>query len=191
MWTDRPFRATRLSFVAITLLLIGSILSLLLDWARLGTQGQSWGLLENCPVCVAAARFIGPIAAVDTASRVAGIMVWVSFVLGLIGLAYFSQTRTTSTFETFLVAAGGFVLAFSPVVFVLLLPEAVPIHLAAGGYFALFFGVLSLVIATAGLRADAADGMITDGWAKDDDEETSRHSSEASAAATYGAVGRS
>lgn len=190
MWVDRPFRAARLSFLAICLLIIGSILSLALNWAKLGTQGQSWGLLQSCPVCVAAARFIGPIAAVDTASRIAEIMVWVAFMLSLIALAFFAQTRITSNFQTFLTAAGGFVLAFSPVAFVLLLPEAVPIHLDIGGYLALFFGVMAMVTAAAGLRAETEEEFdIVEGWGKDSiDEERSHTGSEASAAATYGAI---
>ena len=195
MWAERPFTAGRLSFAAITLLLVGSIISLIANFARLGTQGQSWGLLESCPVCVAAARFIGPIAAVDTASKVAGIMVWASLILALIGLAYFAQTRIVSSFQTFLVATGGFVLAFAPVTFVLLLPEAVPIHLDSGGYLALFFGVMSMVTATAGLRAESDDEIsISEGWGRDSEDEVrserSHVSSEASAAATYGAIAK-
>ena len=187
--------ATRLSFLAISALLLGAILSLVVDFARLGIQGDSWGLLESCPVCVAAARFIGPIAAVDIASKVAGMMVWVALVLDLIGLSYFAQTRVTSTFQTFLVASGGFILAFSPVVFVLLLPEAVPIHLAAGGYFALFFGVMSMVISTAALRSKIDDEMSqaedwereSEDWRRESEEERS-YKSEASAIARYGAL---
>jgi len=189
MWGDRPIRAARLSLLSISSLLIGSVLALFLNWAKLGTQGFSWGLLENCPICVAASRFIGPIAAVDTASKVAAIMVWLALILGLIGLAYFAQTRVTSTLETVLVAAGAFMLAFAPIVFVMLLPEAVPIHLDVGGYVALFFGVVSLIISTLGLRTETVAEGIAEGWLKDDDDATSR-ASEASGVATYGALPR-
>lgn len=115
-------------------------------------------------------------------------MVWMSFVLGLIGLAYFSQTKTTSSFETFLTASGGFILAFSPVVFVMLLPEAVPIHLASGGYIALFFGVLSMVMASAGLRAEAQEEEAEEEELSilEDDENRRRGSS--AAAAAYGSI---
>jgi hypothetical protein len=192
MWSEKPFRAARLSLLAIWVLLLGCTLGLLMNWAKLGTQGQSWGLLDSCPICVAAARLIGPIAAVDNASRVAAIMVWTALVLGLLGMAYFAVTRATSSLQTFLIAAGGFILAFAPVVFVMLLPEAVPIHLDAGGYVALFFGVMSLVTATAGLRAEAEE----EEWAASDIsldememEQISPRGSEPSAAATYGSLG--
>ena len=145
-------------------------------------------MLESCPLCVTAARLIEPIAQVDTATRVAAVMVWLSFFFGLVGLAYFVQTKVTTTMETSIVGVGGLVLAFAPVVFVMLLPGGVPIHLDYGGYAALLFGIVALVTATAALRIEEPPSTpIRDGWAKEEEEDEHL---EATAAATYGTLRR-
>ena len=168
----------------ITLICSASVALFIPRWASLGSDGQYWGLLENCPVCVIASRFIGPIAAVETASKIALLSVWFALGIGFLSLILLFIKSKAIPIQLVFAGIGGVVLSLSTILFVLFLPDGVPVKLGLSSYVAFFGGLISLLNATLGFREESTDNSVLE-------ERNSRapsRLSEASAAATYGTV---
>lgn len=160
-------RSTKLTCLSCLTALAGCLFSLYLPWARLGQQGQSWSLIEDCPICVVAARFIEPIGQIGNASKTAVGMVYASASCAAACVLIIAQTKKNSRAAQGFSLLSGALLAFAPMVFLLMIPNSIPVHLGVAGYGAVGFGTAALVCAVAALNEAQRYSVVDvrDGWA--------------------------
>ncbi|KAH9249654.1 hypothetical protein BASA81_012623 [Batrachochytrium salamandrivorans] len=156
--------------VSFSLLFVGSVLGLVLNWARLGTaDGQAWSLVHPCPVCFDVSKLLSPIMALDKASKLALHMVSLSFVLSLVAMTLVLFNKPKSYVEMVL-GVGGIALALSPLVFALSVPNEFPVFMENGSYAAMAFGTLTAVGAissvTRSTSEQASQDDVRDGLAE-------------------------
>lgn len=143
--------------VSFSLLFVGSVLALVLNWARLGTaDGQAWSLVHPCPVCFDVSRLLAPIMALDKASKLALHLVSLSFVLSLVAMTLVLCNKPKWYVEIVL-GVGGLTLALSPLVFAMAVPNQFPVFMANGSYAAMGFGTLTAVGALSSVSRSTAE----------------------------------
>ena len=154
----------------------GCAVGLLAPFARLGENGQEWSLSSDCPVCAPVAQFIGPVAAIHGASRSALYLVGASLVLNVAALLMLFDVRTASVSQAVVTAIGAFALASAPLAFDRLLPDALPVHLAWGGFATLGLGLIAFVLSalvamqltvSKERRDERTRGVASSSWAAD------------------------
>lgn len=166
----------------------GTLVGLFSPFAKFGSEnGQEWSLTTSCAVCNEVSRFIAPVSEIQSATRVAKFLIFIAGGLDAIVILVLLVTSSSGSWGkniipslSNLIAVGSLFLAVAPMLFLYLLPEQVPIHLAWGGWLTLLIGLLTLMVATSlprvilqqtgrhsrgGGYAGAAGGGVEDGWA--------------------------
>jgi len=111
--------------LAFLLNLLGSALSLLLPYARLGSgssEDLTWTLSDKCPLCETAANFFSPMAALVTATNVAFYMVTVAILLDLVAGLLISFLDSNPDAAGFVLCLASGCLFLAPFCFFMLLP---------------------------------------------------------------------
>jgi hypothetical protein len=175
IFSSRPFAQTRRLLLSLGILFLACMLGLFAPFARLGRDGQEWALTSSCPICVTAAAFIGPVAAVESASKTALYMIIGGLILIIVVIVMLVDARTATLTQATVTAIAAVIISCAPLIFDKLLPENVPIHLDSGGWSVLFLGlggfVLSCLVALALMEEERAAANEFGGG----DEEENNH----------------